>query len=1256
MGGIQAFIHAVIKTRMVIMQWIKKTWIVTYKLLKWGVVGVVALVIFFIAVVAWQLRFSDDSLLEKTAILSKMEEETSIYYLDGKERIGSVFSGVHRQYVPIRDVPAHMRNAIIAAEDKHFYLHRGVDFGAILMAFYEGIMNGGKFRRGGSTLTQQTVKNIMGDWEASFSRKFREMIKAMQLERLYDKDQILEFYLNQFHVAGNGNGIGIAANYYFNKNVLDLNLIEAAFIAGSVKSPSRYNPFMKRDRAGLDRARELAHARKNYVLRRMYEQGWISEDEYVSARQKTVVFEKGRFTTSDVALVELIQNELSRKEVLETTGLGHLSELKTAGLKVYTTIDKDLQQLAQRMTRRNLSRIQTILTEDVSGDAQQFKPLKSLKEGQFVFGKVVEIITGDHPEIKLSFGLPTGVLNHESLVRAAKLLDLPVGHKGGYRQVLRDMLTGIQVDDVLFVEVKHYNRKTFVAQVELYKYPEVSGGVVVLDKGEVRAVVSGFDTLGFNRAIYGKRQPGSVFKIPTLLAALQLGWNMLDPLYNNRQIFSYQGQAYFPRPDHQVRYPRPSLIWSGIMSENLAFVHLVSHLLDKLTFDQFKQLLDDLYLFPKPRESPRMYRQRVTQKLGVSLDDQGLKQHFLKQAAVMMEPDFIFSRDLKQADLIRTLWWGDGYEQEIQKLYREDLNQYSSAEIKKRMSLVRNNYQRYQKLHESLTRDLMLLEYAFEQHGVHNAFYLEDLAEIIPRFGVLETQSGKRLIYHRLFAGESYDAEDNLEYEQLFREEIATDYDKEMKIANPEDDQQDVVDDDHNELEDDRESNDSWSEGTRLVDFEDLNDDTRREFEISTRLYEAMAGWPVVAFYSLETADWEDMDRVRGLTMSDLNDLWNKNLLDPQTILLDGRMPLSHLHAFEEHINSEFTAFSGKPEDPYGLMRSYLHHDFRIALGLYYIKRLCRILGVYSYINPVMSLPLGTNVVTTADIARMFQTISTGKIYRFFEDGPDNQMAFIRRIEDRYGKVLYEAQPESRSVIDPIVLSQLTDIMRKIVTHGTGRRANRELYIDLMDHQSSSSRTKIRIPAYGKTGSTNDFTTSYFAGLVPYPKEGSDELTLDHIYTMASYVGYDIPRVMKNGRISIYGGSGALPLWTDFFRQLIGLKDYRSYLDAYDLDLITQKEWSVSLDEDLWESLRVDLPRGLVLGPISEKYVEDYKLTNLSETGEEYMNEFLNVRSVIGTVLAPSPLDLANPIPRVFTPLTSKTLRQKPPVSSHPSQ
>src|SRR5687767_8923773 len=189
-----------------------------------GAIGAASAVLGVLAVVYAMVYFGDDSHLKKSTILARINEETTIYMLDEQAQIGSIFDETHRRYVSIDEVPAHMINAIIAAEDKNFYNHQGVDVGAIFAAGVEYATGQVGKMRGASTLTQQTVRNIMGWWEVSLSRKFREWIAALQIERLYGKRQILEFYLNQFYVSGNGNGIGIAARYYFNKDVRDLDL------------------------------------------------------------------------------------------------------------------------------------------------------------------------------------------------------------------------------------------------------------------------------------------------------------------------------------------------------------------------------------------------------------------------------------------------------------------------------------------------------------------------------------------------------------------------------------------------------------------------------------------------------------------------------------------------------------------------------------------------------------------------------------------------------------------------------------------------------------------------------------------------------------------------------------------------------------------------------------------------------------------------------------------------------------------------
>ena len=159
------------------------------------------------------------------------------------------------------------------------------------------------------------------------------MIGALQLERMYSKEQILEFYLNQFHVTANGKGVGIAAQYYFNKDVRDLTLVEAAFIAGSVKAPSKYNPFIKGTRERKDRAQVEANRRKNYVLRRMYEQGWLTAEKLKEAWKKSVPFNKGKFRTQEVALVSLVRGQLDKPEILEASEYGFYSRVKSCRFK-----------------------------------------------------------------------------------------------------------------------------------------------------------------------------------------------------------------------------------------------------------------------------------------------------------------------------------------------------------------------------------------------------------------------------------------------------------------------------------------------------------------------------------------------------------------------------------------------------------------------------------------------------------------------------------------------------------------------------------------------------------------------------------------------------------------------------------------------------------------------------------------------------------------------------------------------------------
>ena len=1117
-----------------------------------GVVGAIGGGLGVTSVILFSVWFGDDSHLKKTTILARINEETTVYCLDETTPIGSFFNSEHRRYVSIDEVPKNMVNALVAAEDKNFFSHGGVDPQAIFKALAEGFKTG-KFR-GGSTLTQQTVKNIMDDWEYSLRRKLNEAIAALQMEKLYSKQQILEFYLNQFHVSGNGSGIGIAAKYYFNKEVADLDVVESAFIAGSVKGPSKYDPYLKYTKERREQAVRDAYDRKNYVLRRMYEQDWLSEQEFKDAFERPVPFNRGSFRSSEVALVSLIRNQVSQKEVMDTLGMDTIDELNNAGLKIFTTIDCKLQERAQLGMRRNLSRLETILAGFQPEKPENFKRLRDLEVNQFYYGKVEEIKGNEKKDshLKVSFGLSTGIVPHDALLRYAKLLDLPL--QQGPEVQLKKLLQTIKRDDVIFVEVKEYDHEKHEAVLEMHKTPKVNGGLVSLDKGEVRVAVSGFDTIGFNRAIFARRQPGSVFKSVVYFAALQLGWNILDIVDNERQIFPYQARFYFPRPDHISPYRSTSMIWSGAKSENLASVALANRLVDKLNFEQFKDLMVQMELAPKAGESAPDFHFRVAKATGVQLDNDGVKEFQLQRAVEDVTPDLVFKGGNEVIRALEKMWWGKGYLGELQSLYsRQGSSDMPPLENALRINLVKNNFLRMKTLASMAETDFEAIAAKVQSKGADGALADPALKGAWSNFRVLPTQGTKPALgYLPVLDGER----------------------------------------------------------PRVV-----ND----RFEYIEKLATIQG---------------------RSLNALDVEAIWLNEMVQKSEIL-----PLADFNrlekSIEEHYQSVMSAATA-----YDLNRYFEHHDFRIALGLNYLTEMVKAMGVTSKIDPVQSFPLGTNDVTAAEVAKIYQTFVEGKIYRFYENGPPNQVNFIRRIEDRHGEVVFEPKRREATVAIPEYSEQMHEILKRVVTHGTATRARGELYIDLAqspDGQTQSpvkptASNKVRIQAFGKTGTTNDYTNAYFAGFFPIPPAKGAPLDFSHFHTIASYVGYDLNKMMRRGAIKVSGGIGALPAWIEYAKGMIDIMKYREQLDELDLAVVKRGEWPIKYDQKA-AAINVDLPRGVVFSS-NEGGDEIFATTNIDKTGESFENEFAIGNTVRGVIRVPG--DGKGGVARLYSPFNFK--------------
>ena len=277
---------------------------------------------------------------------------TSFVYVNNEkgepEEYDRVYNTENRVWVDFKDIPKNMKNAIIAIEDKRFYEHKGIDWfrttGAILN------LAGGTASYGGSTLTQQLVKNITEDNQPSLTRKLREIFRASELEKRYSKDEILESYLNVVNFGGGNRGVQAAANSYFNKNIQDCSLAQCAAIAGITQNPTAYNPLLHP---------EKNKSRRETVLKEMLEQEKISQEEYDLAKQEsdTMNFEENDNNSSSNNNAQNTRNwymEVLLKDIIndlcEKYNIGKsIAEdmIYKQGLKIYSAMDVKAQKIAE---------------------------------------------------------------------------------------------------------------------------------------------------------------------------------------------------------------------------------------------------------------------------------------------------------------------------------------------------------------------------------------------------------------------------------------------------------------------------------------------------------------------------------------------------------------------------------------------------------------------------------------------------------------------------------------------------------------------------------------------------------------------------------------------------------------------------------------------------------------------------------------------------------------------------------------------
>lgn len=439
---------------------------------------------------------------------------TRLYTKDGD--MFASYAVQRRNYVPLEDIPKKVRQAFISAEDKNFYSHTGIDATGILRAILENVQNYGKRHSlvGGSTITQQVVKNLLLTNEKSLTRKIKEAILSFRITREFSKDRILELYLNDIYLGMGSYGVAAAAEEYFGKELRDLDTHEIALLAAMPKAPAYYDPRKNYD---------AALGRRNYVINRMFEDGYLNQAEAESAKLlKIETVEQSAPTVSDAPyFAEDIRRMLAEEFGNDT--------LYKGGLYVLTTLDQDLQKYADKALRDALvaydrrhgyrGAVETLASLD--GWQDKLKEIRKKKSVPLVEDQQLAVIlniTNDKADIGL-FNGQNGILPFSDVKWAQK-----VSAGGAYGKMPQKMQDVVSKGDVIIVAPTPTENAFSLVQA-----PAINGALVAMDPhtGRVLAMSGGysFDKTVFNRATQAKRQPGSSFKPFVYLSALERGFS-----------------------------------------------------------------------------------------------------------------------------------------------------------------------------------------------------------------------------------------------------------------------------------------------------------------------------------------------------------------------------------------------------------------------------------------------------------------------------------------------------------------------------------------------------------------------------------------------------------------------------------------------------------------------------------------------------------------------------------------------------------
>ena len=493
----------------------------------------------------------------------KLQTPMRVYTSDGL-LIGQ-FGEQKRSPLPFDAIPEQFVKALLAAEDDNFFSHRGIDIMGLMRAVSELVLTGEK-GSGGSTLTMQVARNYFLTLDRTFMRKFNEILLAIEIERALDKQEIFELYFNRVFLGHRAYGFEAASQVYYGVGIAELDLAQHAMLAGIPKAPSRNNP-ISRPEAGKQR--------RDWILGRMLELGYINSGQYSAATQQAVV---ARHHGAQLNFTAHYAAEMARQQMLQRYGMAAYND----GYQVYTTINSELQQVAR------LAVIDGLITYDkrhgYRGPERQLPPadgdtnqlwLDTLAETAVIAGlrpAVVTEVMQDKVIVLLADGSQQELFWENGLRQAAPYLT--ENSKGRGPKTPDDVLTAGDL-----IRITQQDDEWHLAQV-----PAAQAALVSLspDNGAIISIVGGlgFELSKFNRVTQALRQPGSNFKPFVYSAALEAGFTAASIINDAPVVMedSSLEDIWRPENDGGKFYGPTRLRWALTKSRNLVSIRLVQQL------------------------------------------------------------------------------------------------------------------------------------------------------------------------------------------------------------------------------------------------------------------------------------------------------------------------------------------------------------------------------------------------------------------------------------------------------------------------------------------------------------------------------------------------------------------------------------------------------------------------------------------------------------------------------------------------------